>query len=91
MAAMRMKVALKGREPVVVNITPRVIVDAEEHFGASMVQMFGDLSMKRITWLAWKAMLVSGAEVKTYDPFVNDLVEMPEIVSEEDDGPLSEA
>lgn len=91
MAVMKMKVSLKDREPVTVDITPRVIVDAEEHFGTSMVQMFQDLSMKRLTWLAWKAMLTSGLEVKTYEPFVNELLEVPEVVSKEDEGPLSEA
>ena len=91
MAVMKMKVMLKDREPVTVDITPRVIVDAEEHFGTSMVAMFQDLSMKRLTWLAWKAMLTGGYEVKTYEPFVNDLVEVPEVVSREDESPLSEA
>lgn len=91
MAVMKIKVTLEGREPVIVPVTPKAIVDAEEHFGTTMVQMFGDLSMKRLTWLAWKSMLTSGQDVKTYEPFLKDLVEVPEIVSQEDDAPLSEA
>lgn len=90
MAVMKMKVSLVGKEPVTVDVTPKVIVDAEEFFGLSMVEMFNDLSMKRLTWLAWKALLVSGAEVKTYEPFLSDLTEVPEVVSTEDAaGPLS--
>ena len=91
MAVMKMKVSLANREPVVVPVTPKVIVDAEENFGTSMVAMFSDMSMKRITWLAWKSMLVNGQEVKTYEPFLADLAEMPEIISQEDEAPLSEA
>jgi hypothetical protein len=91
MAVMKMKVSMANREPVVVSITPKVIVDAEEHFGTTMVAMFGDLSMKRLTWLAWKAMLVNGQEVKTYEPFLADLVETPELISQEDEAPLSAA
>jgi hypothetical protein len=91
MAVMQIKVSLQGREPVVAPVTPKVIVDAEEHFGTTMVQMFNELSMKRLTWLAWKALLVNGNDVKTYEPFLADLVEVPEIVSQEDSAPLSEA
>lgn len=93
MAVMKMKVSLADREPVTVNITPKVIVDAEEHFGLTMTKMFSadGVSMKQLTWLAWKALLVGGVEVKTYDGFLKDLLETPEIVSQEDEAPLSAA
>jgi len=91
MAVMQVKVSLKNREPVVVPITPWVLIEAEEHFGSTMVTMFSDMSARRLTWLAWKAMLVDGQEVKTFEPFAKDLAELPELVSQEDEAPLSAA
>jgi hypothetical protein len=53
--------------------------------------MFSDLSLGQLSWLAWKSMLLTGHDVKTFDLFKKDLAEIPELVSTEDEAPLSGA
>lgn len=91
MAVIKMKVSLKGRDPVTVTVPPAALIDAEEQFATTFVKMFNDLSLSQLSWLAWKSMLISGHEVKTFDQFKKDLVAIPELVSREDEAPLSEA
>ena len=91
MATIRMKVSLKDREPVTVPVPPAVLIEAEEHFATTFVKMFNDLSLGQMSWIAWKSMLSAGHEVKTFDGFKKDMADIPEVVSKEDEGPLSEA
>jgi len=91
MAVIRMKVTLKDREPVTVPVPPVVLIDAEEHFATTFVRMFNDMSLGQMSWIAWKAMLAAGQEVKTFDGFKKDMADIPEVVSREDEAPLSEA
>lgn len=88
MAAIKMKVSLTDREPITVKVPPLALIEAEEQFATTFVKMFSDLSLGQLSWLAWKSMLLTGHDVKTFDLFKKDLAEIPELVSTEDEAPL---
>ncbi len=91
MAVMKLKVTMTDGDPVVVAVTPKVIVAAERHFKKSMGQLFDQASVtyEALAWSAWEAMRFSGHEVKTFDLWLDGVAE----IGSEDEGslPLPEA
>jgi len=89
MAMMQLEVTFVTGDPVVVNITPKVIVDAERHFKMGMSKLFGEnSSMEHMTWLAWKGMLVGGYEVKTYELWLDNVANVGAASTQEAGLPL---
>jgi hypothetical protein len=74
MALMRLTVTPTKGDQVSVTVTPKVIVEAERHFKMGMGKLFGaESSMEHMTWVAWKAMQLSGYEVKTFDLWLDGI------------------
>lgn len=80
---------MTGADPVVVKVTPKVIVATERQFKLPMSQLFNaeNMSFESMTWVAWKAMHTAGHVVKTFDLWLDDL-ESVEFVAQEDSRPL---
>lgn len=91
MATMKLTVTPVGKSPVTVGIGPKVMVECERHFNKPFSQLFsGDqLSYESLAWAAWKAMLGSGHEVKTFDLWLDDIEDIS--AAEDDSSPLSAA
>ncbi len=88
MAIMKLKVTPVDGDPVVVPITPKVIVAAERHFKKGMGQLFDQatITYEALAYAAWQGMLQSGHEVKTFDGWLDGIAEIGS--EEEGDAPL---
>lgn len=91
MATMKLTVTPVGKAPITVGVGPKVMVECERHFGKPFSQLFsGDnLSYESLAWAAWKAMLISGQDVKTFDLWLDDVEDIA--AAEDDEAPLSGA
>jgi len=69
MSMMKLRVEPVEGDPVIVPVTPKVIVAAERHFGKGMGQLFSseNVTFEALAWAAWQAMLFAGHQVKTFD------------------------
>lgn len=90
MAMMQLEITTTSGDQIKVDVTPKVIVEAERHFKMGMSKLFGtESSMEHMTWLAWKAMLVGGYEVKTYELWLDGIASVGSPSTEEAAAPLS--
>jgi len=78
MAVMKLKVTPVDGDPVVVAITPKVIVSAERHFKKGMGQLFDQATVtyEALAYAAWQGMLQSGHDVKTFDGWLDGVAEI---------------
>ena len=64
-------------------LTPRIIVEFEQQFGAGMPKLLGEQQkIEHIYWLAWKAMQVNGIVVKVFGPEFLDSITSAELDSD---------
>ena len=91
MAQMKLTITPTGKDPVTVPVGPKVIVECERHFNKPMGQLFNgeNLSYESLAYAGWKAMMLSGYEVKTFDLWLDVIEDIS--AAEEDEAPLLEA
>jgi hypothetical protein len=90
MAVMQLKVVPVTGDPVVVPITPKVIVSCERHFKKGMAQLFdqANVSYEALAYAAWEGMRLAGHEVKLFDAWLDGIDEIG--TEESAPSPLSE-
>ena len=80
----------RSGEVTTVKVTPAVIVAFERQYGVGVGQAFTEnMKMEHLMWLAWEAERKSGAVVKPFDEWIEQLDAVPELhVDSPTDGTL---
>jgi hypothetical protein len=75
MSQMKLTVIPNDGPPVTVPIKPKVMIECERHFKKPFSQLFSGetLSYESLAWAAWKSMLASGHDVKTFELWLDDI------------------
>ena len=77
-----------GRFPV--NITPKVQVEFERHYGLGIAKAFSEeQKIEHIYFLAWKAMQYAGLTASQFDAWLDDVVDVE--ISGGEESPLDPA
>ena len=70
----KLTVTMTGEPPVVVAVTPRVILDFEREFKVGLVgAMSNEMRLEQMFWLGWKSMHRAGHVVRPFDAWCEDL------------------
>ena len=70
----------RSGESNTVKVTPAVIVAFERHWKLGIGQAFTEnMKMEHLMWLAWEAERKSGAVVKPFDEWIDQLDAVPEL------------
>lgn len=70
----------RSGEVTTVKVTPAVIVAFERQYNVGVGQAFTEnMKMEHLMWLAWEAHRRSGAGVKPFDEWVEQLDSIPEL------------
>jgi hypothetical protein len=73
-ALMRLRVIPAQGDAYEINITPKVIVEAERHFAKPMSDLFGEsASFEALCFAAWKGCQISGRSNKTFDEWLDEV------------------
>lgn len=89
MMSMKLEVVTTGgRYPV--NITPKVQVEFERHYGVGIAKAFSeDQKIEHIYFLAWKAMHYAGLTASQFDQWLDDVLDVE--MTDGDAAPLDKA
>ncbi len=70
----KLTVTMTGEAPVVVTVTPRVILEFEREYKTGLVgAMSQDMHLEHVFWLGWKSMHRAGYVVKPFDVWCEEL------------------
>lgn len=81
----RLTVILEGEDPYQVDITAGTIIAAERFFKKPAPELFGNISIEAMAWLAWEQTRKSGTTVAPFDRWIENLVD----IETDDAGPLA--
>lgn len=75
-------------EPVEVRVPPSVQIQAEEEFGMALNQMN---RLRQQYWLVWKALTKAGKETRSYEEFIEVVLDVEPVEAPDAMGPTEEA